>query len=309
MARESVKPSLKGFSQERSEKVSTGVLGSCPSLLRRWRRVRDRLPASGRYAVLRTAARRSRSVHALDLWAGARVRRVLLAGLLLLALALGVGGGYYTGDRLDAPEPTASGTAGPLGTVSESPSPTPTEPSLPVKTPVPSNLEPLQPGLDYTRRSFTVTPQDEPSVQLSIEIPQGWKQTRDPKRPQEVKYLDDQKERGVRIEAVEPVDTTPAAAMAQLIVDLKKSQAPENDVRIVSHTTGQINGEDGDPRPVATLIYTYIPGETLRYVIVRWIAIDGQLTNVEMSITGIPEDAAALDEVLQRTSTSVHQVG
>ncbi|MFI5690999.1 hypothetical protein ACIA58_04120 [Kribbella sp. NPDC051586] len=237
------------------------------------------------------------------------MRRVLLAGLLLLALALGVGGGYYTGDRLDTPDPTASGTAGPLGTVSQSPSPTPTEPSLPVKTPVPSNLDPLQPGLDYTSRTFTVTPQDEPSVQLSIDAPQGWHLTRDPKRPQEVKYLDDRKERGVRVEAIEPVDTTPADEMAQLIVDLKKSQAPENDVQIVSHTTDVVDGEDGDARPVATLIYTYIPGKTLRYVIVRWIAIDGQLTNVEMSITGIPEDAAALDEVLQHATTSVHEVG
>jgi hypothetical protein len=237
------------------------------------------------------------------------VRRVLLAGLLLLALALGVGGGYYTGDRVDTPEPTASGTAGPLGTVSESPSPTPTEPPLPVKTPIPNNLDPLEPGLEYIRHTFTVTPQDEPSVQLSVETPQGWKITRDPKRPQEVKYLDDRRERGVRIEAVEPVDTTPAAAMAQLIVDLKKSQAPENDVQIVSQTNDTITGADGDSRPVATLIYTFIPGETLRYVIVRWIAIDGELTNVEMSITGIPEDAAALDEVLQHASASVHEVG
>jgi hypothetical protein len=237
------------------------------------------------------------------------VRRVLLAGLLLLALALGVGGGYYTGDRFDTPEPTASGTAGPLGTVSESPSPTPTEPPLPVKTPIPNNLTPLQPGLDYTRHTFTVTPKDEPSVQLAIDTPQGWHLTKDPKRPQEVKYLDDLKERGVRIEAVEPVDTTPAAAMAQLIVDLKKSQAPENDVQILSHTTDTINGDDGDPRPVATLIYTYIPGETVRYVIVRWIAIDGQLTNVEMSVTGVPEDTDALNEVLEHATTSVHELG
>ncbi|WP_329004108.1 hypothetical protein OHA18_11975 [Kribbella sp. NBC_00709] len=238
------------------------------------------------------------------------MRRVLLAGLLLLALALGVGGGYYTGDRMDTPDPTASGTAGPLGAVSVSPSPTPTEPPLPVKTPVPSNLEPLGTGLDYTRHAFTVTPQDEPSVQLSIETPQGWRLgARDPKRPGEVKYLDNLKERGVRVEAIEPVDTLPADAMAKLIVDLKKSQPPQNDVQIVSQTPGTVTGDDGDPRPVATLIYTYIPGDTLRYVIVRWVAIDGQLTNVEMSITGLPQDAGALDEVLQHATASVHEAG
>ncbi|WP_410786345.1 hypothetical protein [Kribbella sp. C-35] len=238
------------------------------------------------------------------------MRRVLLAGLLLLALALGAGSGYYAGDYFDTPQPTASGTAGPLGDVSPSPTPTPTEPSLPVKTPIPSNLEPLENGLDYTNRTFTVTPKDAEPVQLSIEIPQGWKiAPRDPKRPGEVKYLDKLRERGVRVEAVAPAEETPADEMAQLIVDLKKSQAPENDVRIVSNTTDVVTGDDGESRSVATLIYTFIPNETLRYVIVRWIAINGGLTNVEMSITGLPQDAQGLDEVLQRATASVSEVG
>jgi hypothetical protein len=239
-----------------------------------------------------------------------RVRRVLLAGLLLLALALGAGSGYYAGDYFDGPEPTASGTAGPLGDISPSPTPTPTEPPLPVKTPVPSTVEPLETGLDYTNHTFTVTPKDAEPVQLSIETPQGWKLApRDPKRPGEVKYLDKLRERGVRVEAVAPAAQSPAAEMAQLIVDLKKSQPPENDVRIASHTTDVITGDDGESRSVATLIYTFIPGETLRYVIVRWVAINGELTNVEMSITGLPQDAQALDEVLQRATASVSEVG
>ncbi len=238
-----------------------------------------------------------------------RVRRVLLAGLLLLALALGAGSGYYAGDYLDTPEPTASGTAGPLGEISPSPTPSPT-PTLPVKTPIPSTVEPLETGLDYSNHTFTVTPKDAEPVQLSIETPQGWKiATRDPKRPGEVKYLDKLRERGVRVEAVAPAEETPADEMAQLIVDLKKSQAPENDVRITSNTTDVVTGDDGESRSVATLIYTFIPNETLRYVIVRWIAINGELTNVEMSITGLPQDAQALDEVLQRATASVSEVG
>jgi hypothetical protein len=238
------------------------------------------------------------------------VRRVLLAGVLLLALALGAGSGYYAGDILDTPEPTASGTAGPLGDISPSPTPTPTEPPIPVKTPVPNNLEPLATGLNYTNHTFTVTPKDAEPVQLSIETPQGWRiAPRDPKRPGEVKYLDKLKERGVRVEAIAPAAKTPADEMAQLIVDLKKSQAPENDVRVVSDTTDVVTGDDGQSRSVATLIYTFIPKETLRYVIVRWIAINGDLTNVEMSITGLPQDAPALDEVLQRATASVSEVG
>ncbi|WP_350280423.1 hypothetical protein [Kribbella sp. HUAS MG21] len=239
------------------------------------------------------------------------MRRVLLVGVLLLALALGVGGGYYVGDYLDVPQQTNSGAAAPLGEVSPSgtPSPTPTEPSLPVKSPIPNNLEPLETGLEYSEHDFTVTPKDERSVQLSIEVPRGWRLKKDPERPAEVKYLDRLEERGVRVEAVEPAGKTPAEEMAQLIVDLKKSQAPQNDVRVVSKTEDVITGNDGEPRSVATLVYTYIPRETLRYVVVRWIAINGQLTTVEMSITGLPQDADGLAEVLERASTSVSEVG
>lgn len=246
------------------------------------------------------------------MWTGARVRRVLLAGLLLLALALGVGGGYYGGNRYDTPEPSAIGTAGPLGVVSSSPSPTPTptEPSLPVKSPIPNNLDPLETGLNYTGHTFTVTPKGEPSVDLSIETPQGWRLApRDPDYPAEVKYLDNPKVRGVRVQAVEPIVQSPTDAMAQLILNLKSSQAPQNDLQISSQTTGTVDGDDGQPRPVATLIYTYIPNDTLRYVIVRWVATQGQLTDVVMSITGLPQDADGLNEVLEKATTTVHEVG
>lgn len=124
-----------------------------------------------------------------------------------------------------------------------------------------------------------------------------------------MKYLDKLEERAVRVEAVEPAGKTPEAEMHQLIVELKKSQAPQNDVRILRQDTEVITGNDGEPRSVATLVYTYIPGETLRYVIVRWIAINGQLTTAEMSITGLPQDADGLNEVLERASTSVSEVG
>ena len=233
-----------------------------------------------------------------------RVRRVLLVGLLLLALALGAGGGYFTGDYLDAPEATASGNAAPLGEVS------PSEPLLPVKTPIPSNVPALETGLNYTRHTVTLTPKGQPPEQLSIETPEGWRPTKDPSAPGEIKYLDKLRERGVRVEAVEPVTQTTADAMAQLIRNLKSSQAPENDLRIVSQTSEQVEGDDGNPRSVSTLVYTYIPIKTRRYVIVRWVATDGgDLTTVEMSITGLPQDAPGLDEVLKEATRSVHEIG
>jgi len=234
------------------------------------------------------------------------VRRVLLAGLLLLALALGVGGGYYAGDRLDTPRPTASGTAGPLGSISPSPTPSPT---LPVKTPIPNDEQPLETGLDYSERTFSVTAQDGQSVRLALEIPQGWRLTRDPKHTDQVRYVEKVEQRGVRVQADEPAEGTPAAELNQLVVDLKKSQPPENDVRILDHTTDVITGDDGEARSVATLVYTYIPGETLWYVIVRWIAINGTGTSVEMSVTGLPQDADALHEILEKATASVSEVG
>ncbi|TCC43036.1 hypothetical protein [Kribbella sindirgiensis] len=237
------------------------------------------------------------------------MRRVLLAGLLLLALALGAGSGYYAGDYLDTPEPTASGTAGPLGEISPSPTPSPTEPSTPVKTPIPNNEEPLEPGLDYTERSFSVQTKDGQTVRLSLEVPQGWRLTRDTKRPDQVRYVEKVEQRGVRVQADQPAEGTPADEMAQLIVDLKKSQAPENDVRVLDHTSEVITGDDGESRTVSTLVYTYIPGETLWYVIVRWIAINGENTNIEMSVTGLPQDADALKEILDKASTSVNETG
>ncbi|HEY3561598.1 MAG TPA: hypothetical protein VGL05_29240 [Kribbella sp.] len=239
------------------------------------------------------------------------MRRILLVGLLLLALALGVGGGYYAGDYLDKPGPVASGTAGPLGTVSPSltPTPTPTEPTLPVKTPIPVNVDPLQPGLEYNERTFSVTTKDGQTVRLSVEIPQDWRLTRDPKHRDWVKYVTKPEQRSVRVQADEPAEGTPKDEMDQLVVDLKKSQAPENDVRILDQRTDVITGDDGEPRSVATLVYTYIPGQTLWYVIVRWIAINGEHTNVEMSVTGFAEDADALKEMLEKASTSVSEAG
>ncbi|MEU8224711.1 hypothetical protein [Kribbella sp. NPDC048915] len=238
------------------------------------------------------------------------MRKVVAAGLLLLALALGVGGGYAAGDYLD--RPTAAGTAAPLGEVSPSPTPSPSEPSLPVKTPVPSNVEPLNTGLEYTTHSVTVTPKGAAPVRLAVETPQGWRLApRDPERPAEFKYLDKLRERGVRVEAVEPAVRTPADELAKLVVDLKKSVPAEDGLRIISQTSDeQILGDDGRPRSVATLIYTYIPGETLRYVVVRWIAVnDNPFATIEMSITGLPQDATGLDEVLLHATQSARVVG
>jgi len=243
------------------------------------------------------------------------VRRPILVIVLLLIAALGAAGGYFAGDRWDIPEATASGDAAPLGQVTPAeaeptPSTTPSEPSLPVKTPVPNTIPPLETELDYQREQFTVRPKGTGSVGLSIEAPDDWGMKRDPKYPGEVKFLDSRRERGLRVEAVRPAVLSTADSRAQLIVDLKKSLPPQDDLQIQSQTDEQITADDGENRTVSTLVYTYIPNETRRYVIVRWVATNGDgIGNVEMSITGLPDDAPALDEVALRATRSVRETG
>ncbi|TCC53405.1 hypothetical protein E0H75_06790 [Kribbella capetownensis] len=240
------------------------------------------------------------------------MKRPILVIVLLLITVLGAAGGYFAGDRWDIPAATASGEAAPLGQVTPAgptPSQTPSDPPLPVKTPVPNTIPPLETDLSFRRRTFTVSPKDYQSVQMAIEVPDGWHFKTDPKRPAEVKYLDSRNERGVRVEANRPPIPT-KDALAGLVIDLKKSLPPQDDLRIQSQTTEQIVGDDDQMRTVSTLVYTYIPTDTLRYVIVRWVSTNGDdLANVEMSITGLPDDSPALDEVLLRATQSVRETG
>jgi hypothetical protein len=67
-----------------------------------------------------------------------------------------------------------------------------------------------------------------------------------------------------------------------------------------------VEGDDGSLRTVSTLVYTYIPDEVVRYVIVRWVATGPDDTaTVEMSIAGLPQDVKALNEILDQATRSV----
>ncbi|QNE19461.1 hypothetical protein F1D05_18005 [Kribbella qitaiheensis] len=179
---------------------------------------------------------------------------------------------------------------------------------LPRKVPEPNDLPAFKSkGLTFREQTFSVHPADMGTVKLSIRAPRGWQLTRSPRTPGEVKFLDSLKERGLRVEAVPPV-LTPVDQMTKLIEQLKASQAYENDFQILSQTDGQVQGEDGEQRTVATLIYTFIPIKTVRYVVVRWVATGSDdMATVEMSITGLPQDAAGLAAVTAQASETVQQ--
>jgi hypothetical protein len=93
--------------------------------------------------------------------------------------------------------------------------------------------------------------------------------------------------------------------MAARVAELKQGN-PAAELKIISQQSGTATHDDGTPLTYSTLIYSYIPGDTTRYVIVRWVALaKSGLAAVEMTSTGLPQDRPALLSVLQRATKSV----
>ncbi|WP_432942962.1 hypothetical protein ACQPXM_38740 [Kribbella sp. CA-253562] len=230
---------------------------------------------------------------------------VLASGVVLLAVIGGVGG-YVVGDLTDSATTANANGNYPTG----DDSPPAADPSLPRKTPEPNPVPALKAGdLTFRTQIFTIRDESGAPVRLSIRVPRGWQLTRDPKMPREVKFLDPKRERAIRVESALPDQLSPTDSMNKLVAGLKASQPYENDLKILSQTDEQLEA-NGEVRTVSTLIYTYIPIKTLRYVNVRWIATGGDdLATVEMSITGLPQDAAGLNAVALEASRSVHETG
>ncbi|GAB3817621.1 hypothetical protein [Kribbella italica] len=222
---------------------------------------------------------------------------VLASGVIALGL-IGAAGGYLVGDLT---QPTSASANNEYPTGGDSPPDVP----LPKKTAEPYPKTPLSAAkLRYHTENFTIRDKSGAQVPLSIRAPRGWQLTRDPKAPQEVKFLDPLKERGIRVESALPESLTTSDSMQRLIAGLESSQPYENDLKILSQDE-QIEIE-GTSRTAATLIYTYIPKKTLRYVIVAWVSTRGDdLATVEMSITGLPQDATALKALLAEATKSV----
>ncbi|ONI68231.1 hypothetical protein BWI15_34980 [Kribbella sp. ALI-6-A] len=230
---------------------------------------------------------------------------VLASGVVLVAVIGGVGG-YVVGDLT---EPTTTANANGTYPTGDD-SPPATDPPLPRKTPEPNTLAALEADeLSFRTQNFTIHDESGAPVRLSIRVPRGWQLTRDPKMPREVKFLDPERERAVRVESALPDQLSPTDSMNKLVAGLKSSQPYENDLKILSQTDGQLEA-NGEVRTVSTLVYTFIPIKTLRHVIVRWVATGGDdVATVEMSITGLPQDAAGLNAVALEASRSVRETG
>jgi hypothetical protein len=234
--------------------------------------------------------------------AGRGIGRALLGSGLLAVTVLGGAGGYGIGLVTSAASENA-GRAVPLGSLTPTtgPSlPTPSEtPTTPVKlkTAKPDNTAPLRAeDLDYQTRAFDT--EKNVRSRVTAQVPRNWWMTQ-PSPKREARFTDPTGKRWLRIESGFTLTRPPAASMEVRIETLKTQLPAEQDLKILRQ---QIDPKTG----AATLTYTYIPGETLRYVMVRWIALDksGRVA-VEMSSTGLTQDRDAVLDVLDKASDSV----
>jgi hypothetical protein len=236
--------------------------------------------------------------------AGRGIGRALLSTGLLGATLLGGAGGYGLG-LLTGPAAAASkGVAAPLeATRSTSTTSPPPPPPVQVKTPKPDNTPPLvERDLTYLTREFTAVAAV--TSKISVAVPKNWRMTQ-PNPQIEARFTDPTTKRWIRVEAGFTVRRPTAESMAARVAELKQGN-PAAELKIISQQSGTATHDDGTPLTYSTLIYSYIPGDTTRYVIVRWVTLaKSGLAAVEMTSTGLPQDRPALLSVLQRATKSV----
>jgi hypothetical protein len=231
--------------------------------------------------------------------AGRGIGRALLSTGLLGAILLGGVGGYGLG-LLTGPAAAASkGVAAPLAATDTTTPPQPVQ----VKTPEPDNTPPLETSdLTYRTREFTAIAAV--TSKVSVRVPMNWRMTQ-PYPQIEARFTDATTKRWIRVEAGFTVRRPPAESMAARVAELKEGD-PALALKIISQQSGTATHDDGTPLTYSTLTYSYIPGDTTRYVIVRWVALDKSgLAAVEMTSTGLPQDRPALFSVLQHATESV----
>ncbi|MDX6236023.1 MAG: hypothetical protein QOG10_838 [Kribbellaceae bacterium] len=232
--------------------------------------------------------------------AGRGTGRALLTTGLLGATLLGGAGGYSLGLLTGPAVATSKGAAAPL----EATRPTSTTPPpVQVKTPKPDDTPPLVASdLTYTTRRFTAVAAV--TSKVSVRVPRNWRMTQ-PYPQIEARFTDPTTKRWIRVEAGFTVRRAPTESMAARVAELKQGD-PVVGLKIISQQSGTATRDDGTPLTYSTLTYSYIPGDTTRYVIVRWVALDKSgMAAVEMTSTGLQQDRPALLSVLQHATDSV----
>lgn len=219
---------------------------------------------------------------------GRGIGRALLGSGLLAVTLLGGAGGYGLGLLTTDQKASAGVTAAPLAPAGSVKSPTPP------KKLVPDNTEALQAeDIRYKTREFTLTYMLESRVK--VRVPGNWDPAlQDP--PKEMRYNEPARKRLVRIQAGFNITRPPEESMTQRI-DVLKGLSADKMVTIKSSKVDPVTQD-------ATLVYTYAEKLSLRHVITRWVANKDGLCHFEIGVSGLPQDKAALEDILDQAAKS-----
>lgn len=218
---------------------------------------------------------------------GRGIGRALLGSGLLAVTLLGGAGGYGLGLLSTDQKASAGVTAAPLAPAASVKSPPP-------KKLVPDNTEALQAeDIRYKTREFTVTYRLESRVK--VRVPGNWDPAlQDP--PKEMRYNEPARKRLVRIQAGFHITRPPVESM-ELRIGVLKALPADQMVTIKSSKVDPVTQD-------ATLVYTYAEKLSLRHVITRWVANKDGLCHFEIGVSGLPQDKAALEDILDQAAKS-----
>lgn len=224
--------------------------------------------------------------------AGRGLGRALLGSGLLVVTLLGGAGGYGLGLVTTDQQASAGVSAAPLA-VTVSPGGVP---STPPRKLVPDNSAPLRADdIVYRTRTFTVT--SVVASRVSLRVPRDWETILlDP--PKDMKFNEPERRRAVRVQGGFTITRPPAASLTSRI-DQFNALPADRMVTVRSHTVDPVTKD-------ATLIYNYadIESNTLKYGMIRWVANKKGLCYLEIAVTGLPQDKAALADILDHASES-----
>ncbi|WP_157630948.1 hypothetical protein [Kribbella catacumbae] len=215
--------------------------------------------------------------------------RALLGSGLLVVTLLGGAGGYGLGLLTTDQRASAGVAAAPLAPAASAKTTTP-----PPKKLIPDDSEPLQAeDIRYKTREFTVIYRLESRVK--VRVPGNWDPAlQDP--PKEMRFNEPARKRLVRIQAGFTIERPPEESM-DIRIGVLKALSADQMVTIKSRTVDPVTQH-------ATLVYTYAEKLSLRHVITRWVANKDGLCAFEIGVSGLPQDKAALEEILDRAAES-----
>lgn len=232
----------------------------------------------------------------------------LLAAVLAFGV-IGVGGGYAAGVVTEPSIPGASGQPAPLGGGAGQGDSTP-KPSARTVTPVPDDTPALDSDIVFRRRTFEVRAAFR--SEISLHVPGDWRET-EPRDDRE-QFTDPLSKRWLRIESGFTPLRPPGDSRAAKMQQLRQTEPPNPNLKLDDSRPDEVReGKDGEPRSISTLVYSYAPETSsaentyvTRLVITRWVGFgeDGD-AEVELSVTGLPQDAKALEKVLDRATDTV----